>query len=284
MKKTFLLIVFTILNLNAQTKTSLNFNKRDVECEDKWVVFPQSKDSTYIFGFIYIDSQAGLTFNYEGNFSIEKDGKFILKENKDIKHGLKVRLKPNDSKFAEVPEQNYSELKIKKTPEWLSIYKEGEGTIERLYRWGFLYNGYGECEKALTYLLDAEKKDPNFKNLQVEIAYAYNHLGKYELAELSLNKAIKFDPKDCYVTKELAYAYTKQKKFEKAFQVFEKMKTICVEDENYITETAYNFAYEYFLANDKKNFLKWKEQVIKLSKTEGLYTKNVVIMENELNK
>lgn len=284
MKKITLLIVFTVLNLNAQTKTLLNFNKRNVECEDKWVVFPQSKDSTYIFGFIYIDSQAGLTFSYEGNFSIEKEGKFLLKENKDIKPGIKIRLQPNDSKFAEVPEKFYSELKIKKTPEWLSIYKTGEGSVERLYRWGFLYNGYGECEKALTYLLEADTKDPNFKNLQVEIAYAYNHLGKYELAELSLNKAIKFNPKDCYVTKELAYTYTKQKKFEKAFQTFEKMITICVENENYVVETAYNFAYEYFMVKDKINFLKWKEQVIKLSKTEGMYTKNVVLMENELNK
>ena len=62
------------------------------------------------------------------------------------------------------------------------------------------------------------------------------------------------------------------------------MKTICIENENYIVETAYNFAFEYYLVKDKKNFLKWKEQVLKLSKTEGMYTKNVVLMENELNK
>ncbi|SEQ17241.1 tetratricopeptide repeat protein [Flavobacterium urocaniciphilum] len=284
MKKYFLLILLAFLNLNAQNNSILKYTKRNVECEDKWVVFPQSKDSTYIFGFIYIDSQAGLTFNYEGSFKIENDGKFILIEQKDIKHGLKVRLEPDDSKFAEVPEAKYSELKIKKIPDWLSVYKDGEGTIERLYRWGYLYNGYGECEKALTFLLEAEKKNPNFEGLQVEIAYAYNHLGKYELAELSLNKAIKFNSKDCYVLKELAYTYTKQKKYDKGVQILDKMKKTCSEETTYIIETAYNFALEYYLVKDKKNFLKWKEEVLKLSTKENVYTKNVVIMENELNK
>ena len=284
MKKYFLIILFTVFNLNAQNNTVLNYNKRNVECEDKWVVFPKNEDSIYLFGFIYIDFHGGLTFNYEGSFKIENDGKFNLIEQKDIKQGLKVRLNPDENKYAEVPEEKYSELKIKKTPEWLSIYKEGEGTIERLYRWGYLYNGYGECEKALTYLLQAEKINPNLDGVQVEIAYAYNHLGKYELAELHLNKAIQYNPKDCYVLKELAYTHTKLKKYDKALHSFEKMKSLCSEEETYIVETAYNFALEYYLAKDKKNFLKWKEQVLKLSKKEGIYTKNVAIMENELNK
>jgi hypothetical protein len=71
-KKLFYLLLLISLNLFSQNQ--LKFDKRNVQCEDKWVAFQMNKDSTYTFGFIYIDSQAGLTFNSEGQFKIEKNG------------------------------------------------------------------------------------------------------------------------------------------------------------------------------------------------------------------
>lgn len=285
MKKLILLFFFTIVCSNAQTNKELIFNKRNVECEDKWVAFPMDKDSTFMFGFIYIDQMAGLTLNHEGKFKITKSGKFELIGDADKSIGfIKARLQPNNNKLAEIPENKFSELKIKKIPDWLSVYKAGEGTIERLYRWGYLYNGYGECEKALTFLLEAEKKDSNYKGLQIEIAYSYNHLGKYELAEKCLNKAIKHDPNDCYLLKELAFTYTKQKNYEKAVIVLDKMKSKCEKEENYIIETTYNLAYEYYAAKNKVKFNEWKEKVNKIAKPENIYYKYVLLMEKDLNK
>lgn len=281
----YFLILLTLYTANLKAQNLLKFDKRNVQCEDKWISYQMDKDSTYTFGFIYIDSQAGLTFNYEGKFKIEKDGKFKkLKSEIGNEVGfIKSRLQPNRIAIAEIPEAKFKELHIEKTPNWLKAYKTDENSVDRLYRWGYMYNGWNECEKALTYLEKADKIDPKFKGLQTELAFSYNALGKFDKAELALKKAIKENPKDCYTYKELAYTYTKQVNFEKVGETYEKMTKICSE-QNFILETAYNLAYEYFKAKDKIKFKKWKTEAEKWSESENQYTKNLNLMEAELNK
>lgn len=67
----FLLALISI-GINAQN--ALKFDKSNIQCEDKWVAYQMNKDSIYNFGFIYVDNQAGLTLNYEGDFKIDKKG------------------------------------------------------------------------------------------------------------------------------------------------------------------------------------------------------------------
>jgi tetratricopeptide (TPR) repeat protein len=281
----YFLIIATLFTANLNAQNILKFDKRNVQCEDKWISYQMDKDSTYTFGFIYIDSQAGLTFNYEGKFKIEKDGRFNkLKSEFGNNVGfIKSRLEPNRIAIAEIPEAKFKELNIEKTPDWLASYKTDENTVDRLYRWGYRYNGWNECEKALTFLEKAEKMDENFKGLQTELAFSYNALEKYDKAEISLKKAIANNPKDCYTYKELAYTYTKLFNFNKVAETYKKMTKICAE-KNFIQETAYNLAYEYFKVKDKTNFKKWKIEAEKWSKTENQYTKNLNQMETEINK
>ena len=281
----YFIFLFTLLTITLNAQNNLKFDKRNVQCEDKWIAYQMDKDSTYTFGFIYIDSQAGLTFNYEGKFKIEKDGKFNrLKNEFGNEVGfIKSRLQPNRTAIAEIPEAKFKELNIEKTPEWLKAYKTDENSVDRLYRWGYMYNGWNECEKALIYLKKAEKIDPKFKGLQTELAFSYNALGKFDKAEFALKKAVEENPKDCYTYKELAYTYTKLVNFEKVEETYLKMSKICTE-QNFVQETAYNLAYEYFKAKDKTNFKKWKIEAEKWSKTENQYTKNLNKMEIELNK
>ena len=61
-----------------------------------------------------------------------------------------------------IPENKFQELKISAIPDWLKYYKSDTNSIERLYRWGYMYNGWDECAKALTYLEKAEKINPKF--------------------------------------------------------------------------------------------------------------------------
>lgn len=96
-------LLFTVLfatGLRAQT--ILNFDKRIVQSEDKWVAFKPDKDSSYAYGFIYIDGQAGFTFNYEGTFKILENG--IFKPTKLERAGLKIRLEPNNVLIAFIPD------------------------------------------------------------------------------------------------------------------------------------------------------------------------------------
>lgn len=278
----FILFILFTTSLNAQNL--LKFDKRNVQCEDKWIAFQIDKDSTYTFGFIYIDSQAGLTLNYEGKFKIDNRGRYkrIESETKKEIGFMKVRLQPNRTAIAEIPESKFKELTIEKNPSWLKSYKTDENSVDRLYRWGFMYNGWNECEKALTYLEKADKINPKFKGLQTELAFSYNALGKFDKAELSLKKAIAENPKDCYTYKEMAYTYTKLVNFEKVIETYDAMTKICSE-QNFIQETAYNLAYEYYKTKDKVKFKKWKIETEKWSKSENQYTKNLNEMEIKLN-
>ncbi len=281
----YYLFLFTLLTTFLNAQNILKFDKRNVQCEDKWITYQMDKDSTYTFGFIYIDSEAGLTLNYEGKFKISNEGKFIRIETEptNAKGFIKARLRPNRTLIAEIPESKFKELNIEKVPSWLSNYKNDENSVDRLYRWGYMYNGWNECEKALTFLEKADKIDSKYKGLQTELAFSYNALEKFDKAEIALKKSISFDSKNCYTYKELAYTYTKLVKLDKVIETYQKMTKICSE-QNFLQETAYNLAYEYFKIKDKINFKKWKEEASKWSKSENKYTQNLNYMEIELNK
>ena len=170
----YFLIFFCLIFINLSAQNILKFDKRNVQCEDKWVSYQMNKDSIYSFGFIYIDSQAGLTLNYEGDFKINETGNFERIESKEKRAVgfMKVRLQPNRVAIAEIPEEKFKELKIEKVPNWLLNYKTSENSIENLFRKDYLYNGYQEIEKALVYLEKAEKINPTSKGLQTELAFS----------------------------------------------------------------------------------------------------------------
>jgi hypothetical protein len=117
MKNLTVILLLVTLSINAQT--TLKFEKRYVQCEDKWIAKQMNQDSTYVFGFIYIDSQAGLTLNYEGRFKIINN---VFVRQKEDMPSFKARLEPNRVAVAEIPEERFKELGIKKTPEWLKYY------------------------------------------------------------------------------------------------------------------------------------------------------------------
>jgi len=280
MKKILFLLLLITCAVNAQT--NLKYDKRNVQCEDKWVSFQMNKDSTYSFGFIYIDSMAGLTFNYQGRFKIINNV-FVIQKGNDSNVNVKVRLTPSRVVVAEIPEDRFKELNIEKYPDWLKVYKGNENSIERLYRWGFLYNGWGECAKALTYLEKAKEQQPNFKGLRVELAFSYNCMGKFDKAVTELQASLAENPKDAYVYKELIYAQIKSGQLDKAAETCAKATKIC-EDKKYNGENCYNLLVAYFTNKDKAKFGQWLDETKKWTADNTLFTKNVNAMEAELKK
>ena len=249
-----LLIAISTSGIFAQEK--LNFDKRYVQSEDQWVVFPADTLGSYPFGFIYIDSSAGLTFNYESSFTIDSNGKFIPEEKVPTRI-MKYRLDPKQNVLvAFIPESKFSELQIKKIPDWLSIYKEGENSVEQLYKKGYRYNAWGECEKALEFLEKAKKTDIEYKGLRVELAYSYNCLERYSDAIEILKKAVKDAPLDAYTNKELIYAYAKSGNIKEAKNICRKMVRDCP-DKTFNAEIAFNILQAYFMKKDIANFNDW---------------------------
>jgi tetratricopeptide (TPR) repeat protein len=271
-----------MFTFSTSAQTILTFDKKNVQCEDKWIAFPMAKDSTYTYGFIYIDSKAGLTFNFEGKFKMNDAGKLI--KQKSATEGsssfVKVRLQPNKTLLAEIPESKFADLELEAIPKWLADYKTDENSIQRLYDWGYRYNGWNECKKALTFLEKAEKIDPNYDGLQTELAYSYNALEEYEKAVNSLIKALDKSPSDCYALKELAYAYRHLIDLKKSEVVYNEMVSAC-DNKNFVQETAYNMAYYYYGIKDKKNFKKWSKEARKWT-GENQYTQSLDQMEKEL--
>lgn len=277
MKYLSILLILLTINLNGQT--NLKFDKKFVQSEDNWVAFPADSLGNHLFGFIYIDSQAGLTLDYSGSFKIDDTGKYAVKK-KEIDGAMKYRLQPNNTLVAFIPDDKLKELGVEKIPDWLKFYKDGEGTVERLYNWGYMYNGWNEFEKALTFLEKAEKIDANYKGLQTELAFSYNALENFTKAEIALKKAVEINPNDCYTLKELAYTYKHLNKLDESGKVYFEMVSVCTE-KNFVQETAYNLALKYYEIKDKKNFKKWSKEVRKWTE-ENKYTKSVDILEKEL--
>ncbi len=254
------IIILTLLSIKVQAQVNLNFDKRYVECEDKWVAFTINKDSTYNYGFIYIDEQAGLTLNSEGTFKPQKDGTFEIKKIKDA--SLKVRLEPNSVKVAIIPENLFKDLQIEPIPEWLKFYKSDLNTVKRQYKWGFIYNGWNECEKALSFLMKANEIDPDFEGLAVELAFSYNCLKEYKKAVEILEIAIAKNPADAYINKEYIYSLTKTDGIEKATKQFYN-STKVLKDNSYNAENCYNIIQYYYKQKDKKNFNIWYDELNK---------------------
>ncbi|MBL7703395.1 MAG: hypothetical protein JNM14_14180 [Ferruginibacter sp.] len=279
MKKLFILLMF--FTTTAQAQDFLIFNKRYVESEDRWVAFEKDSSNSLMYGFIYIDPQAGLTLNYEGSFTISPNGTFVPKKMDSV--GFKVRLQPNNILVAFIPENKFEELKIQAVPEWLKSYKTDTASAERLFRWGYMYNGWNECTKALTFLERAKNIKPQLDGLLTEIAFSYNCLEQYDKAIPVLKEALKTKPADAYSYKELIYAYINSGQLHKAAESCEKAIEVCI-DRSYNGENCFNLLGAYYKKKDKANFKLWLPATKKWLEGNKNLLDSVQAMEEDLAK
>jgi tetratricopeptide (TPR) repeat protein len=203
--------------------TTLKFNKRYTKCERKWVVLSK-KDSSkeYLFGFIYLDSEAGFTFDLQGSFSIDKNNKYITDTTKAKDRSVKVRLIPNWQRVALMSPDHYRELKIKPEPDWIKNYYTYTDTVAHYYRWGWFYNDLDESEIALVYLKQAYQIKQHAPGVEFEMAYAYNVLKQYDAAIGILAPALQNKPNEALFYKELAFAYSHKRDFDSAISTYKK--------------------------------------------------------------
>lgn len=256
------IIILALFAIKLQAQTSLNFNKRFVECEDQWVIFSKmNTDSSYNYGFIYIDAEAGLTLNLEGTFKQQEDGSFKIKKMNDV-NSVKIRLEPNNVKVAIIPESLYTDLQISAVPDWLKFYKTDENTAARQFNWGYMYNGWNECAKGLSFLLKAKELDPNMKGLSTEIAFSYNCLKQYNKAIAVLKDEITSNSTDAYLNKEYIHSLSKNGDIKMAEEQFHSSVKV-VTDKVYNAENCFNIMQYYYIQKDKKNFKIWYKELKK---------------------
>jgi tetratricopeptide (TPR) repeat protein len=276
-------IFFTFfLLITIQSSAQLTFDKSILDCEDKWVVFPQDSDGLYKYGFLYVDSEAGITFDYSGKLKIDTVGKIIAYP-KEEGSSMKIPLNPNKIQIAIIPEANFEQLKITKVPDWLSFYKMKEGSIEQLYRWGSIYNAWGEYQKALDLLQKASKINSEYNGLDVQLAYSYNRLKQYKKAIEVLKKAVIANPADAFIAKEYIYALAKSQQLDEAIVRYRNSLKVCP-DKTYVPENAYYILEGYFYKYDRVNFDKWLAETEVVMSSNEQIKKIIAEMKIEITK
>lgn len=285
MKKNILvLFLFSTIQIcfSQSSNDKSAFNVEYYDAKDKWVIFPKkATDSIHPFGFIYLDLQAGFTFNYEGSVRIDNNGKFKL-YNKSNEGFTKVRLEPyKTASVLIIPDKIVESFELQIKPEWLTIYQPSNPeSIQTLKDYGYHYNHVGACEKALFFLEKAYKINPHFDGLEFELAYAYNHLGQYEKAIPVLDKAISNNPKNYYFFRELGFAYVKQNKISLAEKTYQK--GIKMSDNDFEkSEMALNMAQGYFKLKDRKKFDEWAKITRKYAESNSQYAQYIDMFEKE---
>ena len=244
--------------LSAQDTAGAKYpaDKRFYEAVDRWVMFSETgSDSTYYYGFIYLDEMAGFTFDCVNIFTIDTNGTFVPRP-LEAPLNLKVRLTRNWGNVAVIPDDKLDELGLPRQPEWLHIYKRNENTDAYAVRAGSFYNGVGASDRALEYLEKVYIRAPGTKGLAFELAFAYNGLGQYDNAAIVSRNALITEPDNPLLYKELVHALCSLGDMDEA----EKAVARGIEktaSRHYRAEMSINMAQAYFLSADKEKFLEW---------------------------
>lgn len=277
------LILISNIGFSQNNLTELKFDTKYFNAVDKWVAFPKKdSDSTYAYGFIYLDNQAGFTFNYESKFQIKQQELITIKRGSTVGF-MKYRLEANTSLVSVLNENQVSALNLPKEPEWLSIYKEGSDQVDYLKQEGYHFNHVGACELALKPLLKAYEMEPHFDGLEFELAFAYNHLGQFKKAIPILEKAIENNTKNYYFFRELGYCYLGLNQVKNAEKTYRK--GIKKSDNDFEkSEMSVNMAQTYFKLKNKKKFDEWAELTRKYSTKNKKYLQYIEQFEESWNK
>jgi len=277
-------ILISNIGFAQNNLTSLKFDTKYFDAVDKWVAFPKKDtDSTYSYGFIYLDNQAGFTFNYETKFIIKEEQLKNIKKDSSSIGSMKYRLEPNTSLVSVLNKEQISILELPEVPDWLSIYKTNSDKVNYNKNEGYHYNHVGSSNLALKPLLKAYDIEPHYDGLEFELSYAYNALKQFEKAIPILEKAIKNNPKNFYFYRELGYSYKNLNKIKKAEKTY--LKGIKASDNDFEkSEMAVNMTQSYFELRNKEKFDEWAKLTRKYAEKGSKYTQFIDHYEENWDK
>ncbi|MEI7504010.1 MAG: leucine-rich repeat domain-containing protein [Paludibacter sp.] len=234
---------------------AVNFDKKYYECENKWVITSQLKDSSnYIVGFVYLDNTAGYTLNLEGELQMDSQGNIISLKKQDNTNRIIYRLGKNSKSMAQLPQQEITNLSLNEKPEWLKIYQETDEIKHDVISAKHL-NAQGYYERAILLLEKHQQLKPHPENLDFELGFAYNALLQFDKAIGVLETGLKINSKDVLLYKELGFAFLCKGEFDKAMSLYKKGVLVATENQLSIkAEIAFNMAmvYKQKLKNEKE--------------------------------
>jgi tetratricopeptide (TPR) repeat protein len=235
------------------------------DCENHWVaLYHKPEDADYIYGFVYVDPQAGFTVHYSGRFTIDAAGNYHVAPNPlpPDKASLKIRLDQNGV-AAVLPAPAIKQLQLPQAPDWLRYYEDKADPVTHKVNWGYFYNSIGDSQRALGFLEAAFKEQPNAPRVVFELTYAYNAVGRPEDAIRVAKSDFAKNPKDELLCREIAFAYLHLKNYEEAIEQHQVCIALCGDSESQLaekSELAMNLGSAYGALGDTANRNAWLEK------------------------
>ncbi len=282
MKRLILLITSAFFAFDATSQVTapdFKFDQTFVACEKKWVVMPPDTALRYPYGFIYVDMQAGFTFDLKGFITVGADGKYIADNSLSKNGAFKYRITPGWPKAALLPAKHFDELNLKPEPDWLKIYYTPvKDSLYYNYRMGWSCNAAGDPGMALSYLDKAYRVNPAHEGVKFELIFAYNALGRFKDAIKLLEDELKNKPADIQLYKELGYAYSGEKNHAKAIEVYGRGLSLFAANvkSDIRGEMALNTAMAYKDLNRPEDYKKWIQLAKEYAPAESLLYKKLV--------
>lgn len=250
-------IVFTACKQKEHAK--LTFDKRYIESTNHWTSLYTNQDSTYRYGYIYMDPKLGLAVHSEGTYKV-KDNVFV--PTKTPAGALQnIHLEYSNTRVAWIPESRFDELQIKARPRWLDSMKIDSTSPAYLQKWAFTYNEWHENAKALIYLDRIKKIAPDFPGLDYEYAFYYEATHQYDKAEALLRQSLAARPTDFGLYKALIHEEVFSNQMDKAEQNYQAALPYCTTEQK--AELSYNICLIYYNQKNKPKFAQWAAEAKK---------------------
>lgn len=273
----WLLALLLLCFFGAKAQIDFKFDKRLLDCEDKWVIIPTNQDSIFVYGFVYLDNFAGLTFKSNGIFSI-KNNTYQPRRAKEFKY----RILPTKDLAALVPQARFGELNIIGSPEWISFFKNKNQSTDRLFRLASTYNLWGEFEKALEFLSKVSFRDDQYPGLYIERTNAENQLLMKKLGKST--RPISFvSDRYCDYYKQTVFDKTNAGRLKEAEETYYEALPGCP-NEAYKAEMAYYILFQYYKIKNNEKFKNWEMELNRWILTSNDLSIKADKMKIEMNK
>ncbi|HEX7026852.1 MAG TPA: tetratricopeptide repeat protein [Gammaproteobacteria bacterium] len=101
-------------------------------------------------------------------------------------------------------------------------------SINENFRNGSMLVEYEMYEDAITYLLKADKEEPNNADINNLLGFSYRKLGQYNKANHYYQKALRIDPKHRGALEYLGELYLETNQLSKAKQQLARLDEVCL--------------------------------------------------------
>jgi len=270
MKYLFILLLLCALDAKAQNR--LKFEKRFIDCENKWIAMPLDDGTKYAFGYVYLDNSAGLTFKLKGSFTIENNV-YLPKDSPEVKS----RIEPTEIKVSLIPSKRFAELKVEESPKELEYIGKSNSRDRYL-------------KKAQTYRKwKMHKLADRYETLASDNSYTYPSYDGFKFIsenteqynETTTRKVFAGNYTDSY--KQEIFWLAKANKMRDAQLTYIDAIRYC-EDEAAKADMAYNIAYQYYIMSEVKKFNIWSNEVKRWIVKDNNYVVKIEKMQAMLKK